>query len=242
MGSKLQVLKEGELGYGIMIEGDAGAVSTRFDEKGLMKEDFKPQPFDLSKPLIVYATLQKYGVENRNGRIYPEDILKAQVNEYNKIIARGSSIGELDHPDESTISLKGGVPHRILELYWEGNTLIGKLEILVSRAYRESGIISCDGDVFAHYLEYGVTLGISSRGVGSLKKVNGQNVVQDDFELVCWDIVSTPSTYGSYVYRNYNDYKKYDENPEAVKTISSSNSFSKGNSDFASKLQRFLNK
>jgi hypothetical protein len=96
-------------------------------------------------------------------------------------------------------------------MFWKDNVLIGKLEILVSEGFRRGGIISCNGDLVAHYLSYGMTLGISSRGVGSLKKINGKNVVQDDFELICWDIVSSPSTPGSYLYKDPQDFKKYDE-------------------------------
>lgn len=140
--------------------------------------------------------------------------------------------------NSSTISLKGGSPYRIVELIWEGNALIGKLEILVSAGYRKSGIISCNGDLLAHYLSYGMTVGISSRGVGTLKKVGGQNVVQDDFELICWDAVSSPSTPGSYLYLNLKDFKKYDEVLPTEKDELEESSDS--NMDFMKKLQNFL--
>jgi hypothetical protein len=149
----------------------------------------------------------------------------------------------LDHPQESVISLKGGSPHRILDMFWEGNAVIGKLEILVSEGYRKSGIISCHGDLVAMYLAYGQTLGISSRGVGSLKKVGGKNLVQDDFELICWDIVSSPSTPGSYLYKDPQDFSKYDE------TLTTNDEPMMGNSsprdkqdEFLSKLSSFLGK
>jgi len=233
----LRVLKENEEGFGIIIDKESGEITREINEH-FLNENTSNGVLDLTKPIIYYATLQKYGVENRNGRIYPEDILRREVDRYREVINRNSSFHELDHPQESVISLKGGSPHRILDIFWEGNTLIGKLEILVSEGYRKSGIISCNGDLVAHYLSYGMTLGISSRGVGSLKKINGKNTVQDDFELICWDIVSSPSTPGSYLYKNINDFKKYDEvlpetEPETMKPKQD---------EFLSKLSSFLNR
>jgi hypothetical protein len=206
----IKILKENEEGFGILIEGDAGSVSEVLQGQ-IINEEISKGPIDLSGPIYYYATLQKYGVENRNGRVYPENILRKEVERYREVIARNSSFHELDHPQESVISLKGGSPHRIVDIFWKDNVLIGKLEILVSEGFRRGGIISCNGDLVAHYLSYGMTLGISSRGVGSLKKINGKNVVQDDFELICWDIVSSPSTPGSYLYKDPQDFKKYDE-------------------------------
>lgn len=233
----LRVLKENEEGFGIIIDKESGEISQELNKK-FLSESAISGPIDLTKPIYYYATLQKYGVENRNGRIYPEDILRREYDRYWEIIKRNASFHELDHPQESVISLKGGSPHRIVDMFWEGNTLIGKLEILVSEGYRRSGVISCNGDLVAHYLSYGMTLGISSRGVGSLKKINGKNVVQDDFELICWDIVSSPSTPGSYLYKDLNDFKKYDEvlptdDPKEVKNQQD---------EFLSKLSSFLNK
>ena len=232
----LRILKENEEGFGIIIDKDSGSLGAELNP--LIKEGY--QVLDLSQPLIYYATLQKYGVENRNGRIYPEPILKREVDKYQEIIRKNASFHELDHPQESVISLKGGSPHRILELTWKGNALIGKLEILVSEGYRKSGVISCHGDLVAHYLSYGMTLGISSRGVGSLKKIKGKNIVQDDFELICWDIVSSPSTPGSYLYKDINDFEKYDEKtPDAEPAIAGG-----GNreNDFMNNLSKFLGK
>lgn len=115
--------------------------------------------------------------------------------------------------NSSVVSLTKGSPHRIVEMFWKGNVLIGKLEILVSRGYREHGGLYCGGDMMAHYLSYGMTLGISSRGVGTLKTINGRKMVQPDFELICFDVVSSPSTLGSYIYKDLADFSKYDENP-----------------------------
>jgi hypothetical protein len=236
----LKILKENEEGFGIIIDQDAGSITREINEQ-FLNEGTINGTIDLTKPIIYYATLQKYGVENRNGRVYPENILKREVERYREVIRRNASFHELDHPQESVISLKGGSPHRILDLFWEGNALIGKLEILVSEGYRKSGIISCHGDLVAMYLSYGMTLGISSRGIGSLKKINNKNMVQDDFELICWDIVSSPSTPGSYLYKNPQDFAKYDEvlpDTEPQKIIQNK----EPQDEFLSKLSSFLGK
>ena len=232
--SSIKILKENEEGFGIIIDHDAGSITKDINNR--LNESIIKGGLDLTKPIIYYATLQKYGVENRNGRIYPEDILKREVERYRDVIRRNASFHELDHPQESVISLKGGSPHRILDMFWEGNAVIGKLEILVSEGYRKSGIISCHGDLVAMYLAYGQTLGISSRGVGSLKKVGGKNLVQDDFELICWDIVSSPSTPGSYLYKDPQDFSKYDE------TLTTNNEPSMGNNNSRDKQDEFLSK
>jgi len=237
--SDIGINENNELGvFKLLIEHDAGFISKEFT-KGFLKEGTINETLDLTKPIFYYSTLQKYGVENRNGRIYPEDILKRQVEIYKDVIRKNASFHEMDHPDSSTISLKGGSPYRIVDLFWKGNALIGKLEVLVSDGYRRSGIISCNGDLLAHYLSYGMTVGISSRGIGTLKKVNGKNMVQDDFELICWDAVSSPSTPGSYLYQDINDFGKYDEVlPDKKDEIEES---SNGN-DFLKNLQKFLNR
>jgi hypothetical protein len=234
----LKILKENEEGFGIIVDQD-GNITKELNES-FLNEGTLSGSIDLTKPIYYYATLQKYGVENRNGRIYPEDILKREVERYRDVIRRNASFHELDHPQESVISLKGGSPHRIVDMFWEGNALIGKLEILVSEGYRKNGVISCNGDLTAMYLSYGMTLGISSRGIGSLKKVNGKNVVQNDFELICWDIVSSPSTPGSYLYKNPEDFAKYDEK---LTNEPGMNIGSKDKQDeFLSKLTSFLSK
>ena len=97
---------------------------------------------------------------------------------------------------------------------------MGKLKLLKTPGFHERGVCSSKGDLAANYLRQGVTLGISSRGVGSLKKVGEQNEVQDDFELICFDLVSSPSTPGAYLFSNPDDRMKYDENLEEEKKMS----------------------
>jgi hypothetical protein len=168
---------------------------------------------DTDQDFILYAVLQKFDTPNKNGRIYPEQLLKRENNKYQEIIKNGSALNELNHPSSSLIDLDR-VSHTIMETWWEGKTLMGKIKLLLSPGFKKMGIVSCKGDQAAMLLLNGVTLGISSRGVGSLKQVKGQNVVQDDFELVCFDLVSSPSTPGAYVFQDINDKDKFNETVE----------------------------
>jgi hypothetical protein len=213
----MRILKPNEIGKGILIEMDAGYVSpTETRNSEIIKES--KDMLDHSKPFEFYAVLQKYNTPNRNGRIYPEKILKRESENYKKMIEKGVSLSELNHPESSLIDLDR-VSHIITEVWWEGNVLMGKLKLLTSPGFHERGIVSTKGDMAANYLRQGVTLGISSRGVGSLKKVGEQNEVQDDFELICFDLVSSPSTPGAYLFSNPNEKDLYDENLEEEKQM-----------------------
>jgi hypothetical protein len=203
----MKILKPSEVGKGILIEYDAGQISPSDNKKVIQEINDRSIQ---EGPIVFHAILQKAGVENRNGRVYPEDILKREVQNYQKLIDMGSALSELNHPESSLVDLERS-SHRILETYWEGNVLLGKLEILTSPAYHKTGEISCVGDIAANLLRYGVTLGISSRGVGSLQREGSQNIVQDDFELICFDLVSSPSTPGAYLFKNAEERELYDE-------------------------------
>ena len=225
----------------ILIEDDAGYISPKheFNEK-VIKES--KNLMDHSKPFEFYAVLQKYNVPNRNGRIYPEKILKRESENYKKAIDKGTSLSELNHPESSLIDLDR-VSHIINEIWWEGNVLMGKLKLLTSPGFHDRGVCSTKGDLAANYLRQGVTLGISSRGVGSLKKVGEQNEVQDDFELICFDLVSSPSTPGAYLFNNPDDRMKYDENLEEEKKIrieTSNNGNGTKSLDLMKKLNDYL--
>ena len=214
----LRILQPNESGKGILVEYDAGYVSpTETRNVDVIRES--KEMLDHSKPFEFYAVLQKYNVPNRNGRIYPEKILKRESENYKKMINKGIALSELNHPESSLIDLDR-VSHTITEVWWEGNVLMGKIKLLTSPGYHERGIVSTKGDLAANYLRQGVTLGISSRGVGSLKKVGEQNEVQDDFELICFDLVSSPSTPGAYLFLNKEDKHLYDENLEEEKKMS----------------------
>ena len=212
----LKIIKPGESGKGILVEYDAGYISPKSEQNSFILES--TNMLDHSKPFEFYAVLQKYNTPNRNGRIYPERILKREADNYKKLIQKGTSLSELNHPESSLIDLDR-VSHLITDVWWEGPTLMGKLKLLTSPGFHERGIVSTKGDMAANYLRQGVTLGISSRGVGSLKKVGEQNEVQDDFELICFDLVSSPSTPGAYLFVNKEDRDMYSENLEEDKRM-----------------------
>jgi hypothetical protein len=232
----MKILLPDEIGRGILVEYDAGYINP-YDSRNI-KVISEAHNKDTADDLVVYAILQKYDTPNRNGRIYPERILKRESQKYQGMIDKGNSISELNHPESSLIDLDR-VSHRITEIWWDGKMLMGKLKIITSPGWKKMGIISCKGDQAANLLMNGVTLGISSRGVGSLKREGGQNVVQDDFDLVCFDLVSSPSTPGAYILYDLKDREKFDENVEMTKDTV--NELAKANS-LMSKLDRFLKK
>lgn len=157
--------------------------------------DYTPQMIKESREknggrIIVPAVLQKSEVKNQNGRIYPTAVLQREVENYQKAIRENRAVGELDHPESSTVSLKN-VSHIIREARWDGNVVKGTLEVLNTPS----------GKILEGLLESGVTVGISSRGVGSTEKTNeGIDMVQPDFQLICWDCVSEPSTPGAFLF------------------------------------------
>jgi len=106
------------------------------------------------------------------------------------------------------------ISHNITKIWWEGSTLMGELEILMSPGYINHGIISCQGDMVANLLRLGIKIGVSSRGVGSVEDVNGVQLVQNDFELICWDVVTNPSTPGSWIFRNNKEAGPFKESVE----------------------------
>jgi hypothetical protein len=205
----MKILGPNETGRGILIEYDAGHVSPD-DNKKIISE---MRDMDFSEDLILYAVLQKYGTPNKNGRIYPEMLLKREVEKYQTLIKKGGALNELNHPSSSLIDLDR-VSHSILETYWDGKILMGKIKLFTSPGWKKMGIVSTKGDQAAMLIMNGATLGISSRGVGSLKTERGQNIVQEDFELVCFDLVSSPSTPGAYVFNDPADRDQYQESIE----------------------------
>jgi hypothetical protein len=138
--------------------------------------------------VMMKGILQKADTLNQNGRIYPIHVLEREVRNYQKFIVENRALGELDHPDSSVVNLKN-VSHVIREAYLEGGTVYGTVELLDTPS----------GKILQSLVESGVKLGISSRGVGSTKKQGDYHVVQDDFQLICWDYVSEPSTPGAFM-------------------------------------------
>ena len=139
--------------------------------------------------LLVEGRLQSAETKNGNGRYYPKEVLEREVEKYKEgPIAENRALGELDHPDSQVINLKN-VSHNIKDIWWDGDDVIGKIEILPTPS----------GNILTQLFKNGITVGVSSRGMGSLKQLGETQEVQDDFELLCWDFVSTPSTPGAYV-------------------------------------------
>lgn len=141
--------------------------------------------------LMVEGRLQTAETKNGNGRYYPRKILEREVNNYIEgPVKDNRALGELDHPDSSIINLKN-VSHNIKKIWWDGDDVVGKIEILPTPS----------GNILTELFKNGITVGVSSRGMGSLQpNSGGVQEVQDDFELLCWDFVSTPSTPGAYVH------------------------------------------
>lgn len=208
----MKILGPNDSGMGILVEWDAGTINPNDSRNAeIIKESYGQ--LDHSKPFEFYATLQKYDTPNRNGRVYPEKILRREAENYKRAIQKGLSISELNHPESSLIDLDR-VSHIITDVWWEGNTLMGKIKLLTSPGFHERGVVSCPGDQAANLMRQGVTMGVSSRGVGSLVKKGEKNEVQDDFELICFDLVSSPSTPGAYLFLNKDDRDRYEENIE----------------------------
>jgi hypothetical protein len=222
MRSDTKVLKRGESGFGVLIEHDAGFISP--DEprnQPFINEMKKLESGKLAimEPLIVYVVLQKYNILNRNGRIYPEAILKKQDQLYQQAIRERRAVGELDHPESSVIA-GDRISHNITETWWENHTLMGKMEILMTPGFINYGIVSTKGDEVANLLRNRIKIGVSSRGVGSLKEgKDGEQIVQDDFEIICWDVVTAPSTPDAWIGKSPEEMRPYVENTETKKPI-----------------------
>ena len=138
----------------------------------------------------VEGIMQRAGAKNQNGRIYEKKILMREVKKYmDEFVKNGNAFGELDHPESAVVSLKNA-SHVVKDLYWNGDDLMGKVELLNTPA----------GNIVKEIIKAGHTIGISSRGTGSVQQTNeGYLEVQPDFELVCWDFVSNPSTHGAFM-------------------------------------------
>ena len=157
---------------------------------------FKVNPLQLTENvnketgnLMVEGILATAEVKNGNGRYYSKDLWDREMDKYNELIEQRRSMGELDHPESTVINLKN-VSHLISDYWWDGDNVMGKIEILPTPS----------GQILKELIKAGVTVGVSSRGMGSLEQNGSVMEVQDDFELLCWDFVSTPSNPGSYMH------------------------------------------
>lgn len=153
--------------------------------------------------LLVQGLVQRAEAKNGNGRVYPKDTLEREIQKYkDTYIKENRALGELDHPESPIINLKN-VCHNIKSLWWDGDDVMGKIEVLPTPS----------GNILKALLIAGITVGISSRGMGSVKQIGETVEVQPDFELLCWDFVSTPSTQGAFMEivsesKQYNTYTK----------------------------------
>jgi len=165
---------------------------------GLLTETqlFKSNPVFISEgkvsdrglPLVegILATAE---IKNGNGRYYSRELWEREISKYLPLVKENRAMGELDHPESSVINLKN-VSHNISDMWWDGDHVMGKIEILPTPS----------GNILKALIESNITVGVSSRGMGSLKDVGGLMEVQDDFELLCWDFVSTPSNPDSFMH------------------------------------------
>jgi|SRR6056300_1094181 len=154
----------------------------------------------LFKPVLLEGKLSERGnplvegilataeVKNGNGRYYAKELWEREIDKYMQSVNENRALGELDHPESSVINLKN-VSHNIKDMWWDGDNVIGKIEILPTPS----------GNILKALIENGITCGVSSRGMGSLQQRGEMLEVQDDFELLCWDFVSTPSNPGSFM-------------------------------------------
>ncbi len=213
---QLNEIRKNQIGTGLLIENDGHIISNN-DTIKQIREDINNPTLKLFCPekFIVSAVFQKYGIKNANGRIYPESVLKREVDKYLKEkVATRSAIGALDHPSSSSLS-GHDIAHIITDLRWEGHTLIGEMEIHTSPGFRNYGVCSTSGDLVANMLISDILVGVSSRGIGSVKQMpGGVLMVDDDFEIICWDTVCEPSTPGAYISTDVSDLKQFVENIE----------------------------
>jgi len=140
------------------------------------------------KATFLSGVMQKCDALNGNGRVYPRKILEKEIKNYKKLVDEHRALGELDHPDDSVINLKNA-SHMVTDIWWDNDSVMGKVMVLGTPS----------GQVLKALVEAGVRLGISSRGLGSTKEKDGKTLVEDDFQLICFDFVSEPSTDGAFM-------------------------------------------
>ena len=138
--------------------------------------------------MMLSGVIQRAEARNGNGRIYPYSVLSREMTTYRQLVQERRALGELDHPEQSVINLRN-VSHLVTEVWWNGKDVMGKLQVLNTPS----------GQVLKELVNAGVKIGISSRGTGSVRESKGDTVVEDDFQLICFDIVSEPSTQGAFM-------------------------------------------
>ena len=146
--------------------------------------------------VILSGMIQHAGALNGNGRVYPRPILEREIKKYQTMVEERRALGELDHPEDSVINLKNA-SHLITEVWWDGDRVMAKLEVLNTPS----------GQILKELIQGGVKLGISSRGLGSVRNEAQATIVEDDFQLICFDMVSEPSTPDAFMLREHRDRK-----------------------------------
>jgi len=146
--------------------------------------------------MILSGIMQKADAINGNGRIYPHKVLMKEVENYQKLVKDRRALGELDHPEDSVINLKNA-SHMVTDIWWNQKDVMGKVKVLDTPS----------GKVLQELVRSGVSLGISSRGMGSVREDQNQTIVEDDFQLICFDFVSEPSTPGAFMMKEARDYQ-----------------------------------
>jgi len=146
--------------------------------------------------MILSGIMQKADAINGNGRIYPHKVLMKEVENYGKLVNDRRALGELDHPEDSVINLKNA-SHLVTKIWWQDKDVMGKVKVLDTPS----------GKVLQELVKSGVSLGISSRGMGSVREDQSQTIVEDDFQLICFDFVSEPSTPGAFMMKEARDYQ-----------------------------------
>ena len=146
--------------------------------------------------MILSGIMQKADTVNGNGRIYPHKVLMKEVENYGKLVKERRALGELDHPEDSVINLKNA-SHLVTEIWWRDTDVMGKVKVLDTPS----------GKVLQELVKSGVSLGISSRGMGSVREDQNQTIVEDDFQLICFDFVSEPSTPGAFMMKEAREYQ-----------------------------------
>jgi hypothetical protein len=152
------------------------------------------ESLDSSKPLVLKnVVLQRAEAKNQNGRVYPKDVLMREAAEYKKnFVEQRRALGELDHPESPVVNLKN-VCCNVVNLWTRDDNVMGDIEILTTPT----------GNIVRELIRNNIKLGVSSRGLGSVKQMDENTVeVQGDFSLVCFDIVSNPSTIGAFINEN----------------------------------------
>jgi hypothetical protein len=145
--------------------------------------------------MILSGIMQMTETQNGNGRVYPHNTMMREVKNYQKLVKERRALGELDHPDDSVINLKNA-SHMVTEIWMEGKNVMGKIKVLETPS----------GKILKELVNGGVTVGVSSRGMGSVREEKGQTMVEDDFQLICFDMVSEPSTPGAFMMREAKEF------------------------------------